>query len=47
MVVVDQVLAEQPLSQPPQPLLGSVLAVLKAATEAGHHINRTKLAKLL
>jgi uncharacterized phage-associated protein len=30
-----------------QPLLGSVLAVLKAAQEQGHDMNRTKLVKLL
>lgn len=34
-------------TQPLQPLLGSVLAVLKAAHEQGHHITRTKLVKLL
>ncbi|MFI6519830.1 Panacea domain-containing protein [Spirillospora sp. NPDC050679] len=35
--------------QPPpmQPLLRSVLAVLKTAAENGHQINRTKLVKLL
>ncbi|WP_185792213.1 type II toxin-antitoxin system antitoxin SocA domain-containing protein [Actinoallomurus bryophytorum] len=35
------------LPQPLQPLLGSVLAVLKAARECSHEINRTKLVKLL
>lgn len=34
-------------TQPLQPLLASVLAVLKAAQEHGHEITRTKLVKLL
>jgi uncharacterized phage-associated protein len=34
-------------TQPLQPLVSSVLAVLKAAREEGHEITRTKLVKLL
>ncbi|HVB41964.1 MAG TPA: Panacea domain-containing protein [Streptosporangiaceae bacterium] len=34
-------------SQPPDPLVSSVLALLKAAKEQGCDVNRTKLAKLL
>lgn len=36
-----------PQPQPLQPLLASVLAILKAAQEHGHDITRTKLVKLL
>jgi uncharacterized phage-associated protein len=37
----------QPISQPPEPLVSAVLAVLKAANELDCEMNRTKLAKLL
>ena len=37
----------QPISQPAEPLVSAVLAMLKAAKELDCEINRTKLAKLL
>lgn len=37
----------QPISQPPEPLVSAVLAILKVAEEVSCEINRTKLAKLM